>query len=228
MGYVLLVVTALSSSFLRRALPPPSPASYVLPLIGRLLDVISCGVVSPIKAVALLSEMTSRGIKPDQVCYGAAIAALSEVAASHKHRVHWGRVTGDESAQARDSAVLARMNEGEVEAVEEEENGEGEADRSDRVDGRDEADAGGVADEEKPGDGHVDVRDEVASVGEVEAPATASAAEPPSLPHDKAVSLIEEMRRQGPRCDDTPRFPCGTSRAPRVTTALASKFTECE
>lgn len=156
------------------------------------------------KAVALLLEMTSRGIKPDQVCYGAAIAALSEVAASYKHRVHWGSVMEDGSAEALDSVVAGRVNAGEVEAVDEGENDEGGADRSDRVDGRDEADAGGVVDEERPAGGYGGIDDEAASVGEVEASVTASAAEPPSLPHDKAVSLIEEMRRQGPRCDDTP------------------------
>ena len=52
--------------------------------------------------MALLSEMPSRGVQPDVVCYGAAIAALSE-AAGTQNQISWGSKTdqgGDGSGRA--------------------------------------------------------------------------------------------------------------------------------
>lgn len=75
----------------------------------RILEIyLACHHFCP-QAVALLSEMPSRGIKPDVVCYGATITALSEVAGT-QNRIAWGaragaRGQGGESTRAHEKAV---------------------------------------------------------------------------------------------------------------------------
>lgn len=48
-----------------------------------------------VQAVALLAEMPTRRVKPDVVCFGAAIAALAEVAGT-QNRSSWGRKSAPE------------------------------------------------------------------------------------------------------------------------------------
>eukprot|EP00752_Nemacystus_decipiens_P001374 g1362.t1 len=98
----------------------------------------ACGKAGrPVEAVALLAEMPTRRVKPDVVCFGAAIAALAEVAGT-QNRSSWGRKSAP-----------------------------GQHDHGDGQGG------------EKP----------------------ISAATPDAKPtraHEKALALIEEMRREGP------------------------------
>lgn len=94
---------------------------------------------SLLQAVALLGEMPSRHVKPDVVCFGAAISALGEVAAG-KSTSTWGA--------KRDTATR--------------ETGETDSD--------DQSVKGGGA-----------------------------KAVVPTRPHEKAIALIQQMRRDGPR-----------------------------
>lgn len=97
------------------------------------------------QAVALLAEMPSRHVKPDVVCFGAAISALSEGAGT-QNRSAWGAKSGDRAKKHEDGA-----------------DGDGNGDG-----------AGGA-------------------VAKREAPVATTRA------HEKAVALIQEMRRAGPR-----------------------------
>lgn len=53
------------------------------------------------QAVALLAEMPSRRVRPDVVCFGAAIAALAEVAGT-QNRSSWGRKSAAEQGRRGD------------------------------------------------------------------------------------------------------------------------------
>lgn len=104
------------------------------------------------KAVALLEQMGERCIQPDEVCYGATIAALSEVAGKQT-RSTWGAGTKEATpvqAGPKETSWGSKREGGAVT----------HADRA-------------------PGEHDGDIV--------------------PTRAHEKAVALIERMRRDGPR-----------------------------
>lgn len=135
------------------------------------------------KAVALLEQMVERRIQPDEVCYGATIAALSEVAASET-RSNWG--AGERTpAEVLASPPPTARNSGEEE---EEEEGDDNKDTAVTVDvdvdnGNDDGD-NAISDGPDGGAGSGSTAPAVVSM----------------RAHEKAVALIQQMRQNGPRC----------------------------
>lgn len=119
--------------------------------------------------------MASRGIIPDQVCYGAAIAALSEVAGKHTHQINWEAVGGSNGSGNLPTAVEEHEDRGEVREQEDQ-----EAERRDE-----------------------EVNPSIVAAAAVRAEAAVPTVTTTSRSraHEKAVSLIEEMRQAGLRCD---------------------------
>lgn len=113
-----------------------------------------------VKAVALLEQMGERRIQPDEVCYGATIAALSE-AAGTQTRSTWGA-----SGPAASKVVAPPRGTSWASA-------EGE----DRGDDGTATTAGAGAAVSGGKDGSV----------------------VPTRAHEKALALMEQMRRDGPR-----------------------------
>ncbi|CAM9710806.1 unnamed protein product, partial [Ectocarpus sp. 8 AP-2014] len=129
----------------------------------------ACGKAGrPVEAVALLTEMPTRRVKPDVVCFGSAIFALGEVAGT-QNRSTWGRKGANEGGGS----------------------------------------SGGGGD----------------------MPMAAAVADPkPTRAHEKALELIQEMRREGPRddawCYASAITACARANDPRSAMRLLADMRE--